>query len=63
MGAKLAGIYEAIKNEGGLTAQMRLAMLGGMPSAQAKTAPDTPELIIKFANAYKEITGKNCPIN
>lgn len=63
MGKKLEDIYEVIKNEGSLTAQMRLAMLTGMPSAQAKTAPDTPDMVKKFADAYKEITGKSCPIN
>ena len=63
MGKKLEDIYEAIKKEGGMTAQMRLAMVVGMPSEQAKAAPDTPETVKKFADAYKEITGKNCPIN
>ena len=63
MGKKLDDIYEAIKKEGGMSAQMRLAMMGGMTSAQAKTVPDTSDAVKKFANAYKEITGKNCPVN
>jgi hypothetical protein len=56
-------IYEAIKKDGDLAAQMRLAMKTGLASQKAKEAPDSPENIQKFKEAYKEITGKNCPIS
>ena len=62
MGKKLCDIFEAIKQDGGLSAQMRLAMKTGMPSQTANSAPDSPENLKKFADAYKELTGKNCPI-
>ena len=63
MGKKLADIFEDIKTEGGFAAQMRLAMLTGLTTPQAGTAPDSPEMLQKFANAYKEITGKTCLIH
>ena len=62
MGQKMLEIFELVSKEGGFTAQMRLAMLTGIPSTKAKTEPDTPENLKKFAAAYKEITSKNCPI-
>ena len=62
MGQKLTGIFDAIKNEGGLAMTMRLAMITGLTSQKASDAPDAPATIKKFADAYKEITGKNCPI-
>jgi len=62
MAQKLTGIYEEIKKVDGMRGQMRLAMLTGMPSTIAASAPDTPENILKFNNAYREIAGKECPI-
>ena len=62
MGQKLLDIFEAVKKEGGMAAQMRLAMSAGMASTQAATAPDSPESLKKFRDAYKEITNKNCPV-
>ena len=62
MAKKLTDIYEALKKEGGLAMTMRLAMMTSMSGPQAAMAPDSPETVKKFANAYKEITGKDCPI-
>jgi len=62
MGKKLLDIYEAIKKDGDRTAQMRLAMKTGMTSQTAKDAPDSPDNMRKFADAYKYLTGKDCPI-
>jgi len=62
MGKKMLDIYEAIKQEGGIRAQMRLAMLTGLASPQAAKADDSPEMLKKFAAAYKEITSKDCPV-
>jgi hypothetical protein len=62
MGEKLFSIFEEIKKESGLSAQMRLAMQTGIASPKAKEAPDSPENLKKFTTAYKEITGKNCLI-
>ncbi|HRU06716.1 MAG TPA: hypothetical protein P5137_13190 [Candidatus Brocadiia bacterium] len=63
MGAKLAKFFDLAKAEGGLPTQMRLAMKTGVASAQAATAPDSPDNIAKFQKAYKEITGKDAGIN
>lgn len=63
MAKKLTDIYNAAKQEGGLATTMRMAMLTGIPSVQAATMPDSPDLVKKFADVYKELTGKICPIN
>ncbi|MCL2071026.1 MAG: hypothetical protein FWH07_02195 [Oscillospiraceae bacterium] len=63
MARKLTAIYESAKKAGGLSATMRMAMLTGMASQQAADAPDSPENLAKFAKAYKEVTGKSCPIS
>jgi hypothetical protein len=61
MGQKLAQIYEFVKQNGGLQAQMRLAMKTGLSSDKAGAAPDDPATIAKFKAAVKEITGKDAP--
>jgi hypothetical protein len=58
MGQKLAKAYQLAKENGGLAAQMRLAMKGGMAEDKAVTAPDSPELVKKFEAALSEILGK-----
>jgi len=63
MGAKLLKYYDAIKNEAGFQAQMRLAMKTGAASPKAAVLPDSPENLQKFKAAYKEITGKDITIN
>lgn len=62
MGAKLTNIYTVIKQDGGMRAQMRLAMMMGLPSQMAANVPDTPELLEKFRRAYRDITAKECPV-
>ncbi|GHV41686.1 hypothetical protein AGMMS49546_18130 [Spirochaetia bacterium] len=62
MGVKLAGVYAAIKADGGMRAQMRLAMMMGLPSQMAANVPDTRELLEKFSRAYQDITAKECPV-
>ena len=62
MGQKLTAVYDAIKAEGGMQLQMRLAMMTGLASAKAAEAPDSPENIEKFKAAFKEITGKDAPV-
>ena len=63
MGQKLLKYYDTIKNDGGFQAQMRLAMKTCIPSTKAGDAPDSPENLLKFKAAYKEITGKEALIN
>lgn len=62
MGQKLMKCYEFVGQQGGMQAQMRLAMKTGCPSTKAVNTPDTPDLVAKFKAAVKEITGKDAPI-
>lgn len=62
MGKKLQDIYSEVKLNGGLQAQMRLAIMTSIPSAKAQTEPDSDGNLKNFQNAFKEITGKDCPI-
>jgi hypothetical protein len=61
MGAILKEIYSSIKQESGMRAQMRLAMITGLPSQMAAEAGETEELVEQFRKAYREITLKECP--
>ncbi|WP_010257703.1 hypothetical protein [Treponema primitia] len=63
MGVKLTSIYTAIKQDGGMRAQMRLAMTMGLPSQMAANVPDTQEMLEKFRRAYRDITAKECPVS
>jgi len=63
VGQKLLKFYEILRTEGGMPVQMRLAIRTNMPSPAAEKAPDSPENILKFKEAFKEITGKDAPIN
>jgi hypothetical protein len=62
MAAKIVAVYDAIEKELGLAGKMRLAVMTGVPSMKAEGAPDSPEIMAKFAAAFKEITKKECPI-
>jgi len=62
MGQKLLMCYDIAKQEGGMQAQMRLAMMTGIASPKAADAPDSPDNLDKFRNALKEITGKTPPV-
>lgn len=63
MGAKLVKFFELIKAEGGMMAQMRLAMKTQVSSETASSTPDSPDKIAVFKAAFKDITGKDAPIN
>jgi hypothetical protein len=63
MGQKLVKIYDLMKAEQGLQGQMRLAMKTGVSGPKAGTEPDSPENLAKFKAVFKEITGKDAPIN
>lgn len=58
MGKILVSFYEEIKKEGGLPAQMRLAMATSLSQQQCETMPDSRDNIERFTRAYKSITGK-----
>lgn len=63
MGKVLVSFYEEIKKEGGLPAQMRLAMATSMSQQQCEGLPDSRDNIDRFHRAYKAITGKRANIN
>lgn len=56
MGAKLQSYFEIAKKNGGLTAQMKLAMLTKMSPAKAKDAPDNEANIKIFEEAMKKLS-------
>ncbi len=62
MGAKLVKFFELAKEEGGLSAQMRLAMATGISTVKASSEPDSPEILAKFKSAFKEVTGKEAGV-
>jgi hypothetical protein len=55
MGMILASYFEKAKASGGLTAQVKLAMLTKMSLANATKAPDSAENIKLFEEAIKQI--------
>jgi hypothetical protein len=61
MGEKLLQYYKYIEDNEGIFGKIRLAQLTCIPSARAATEVDTPEIIERFKNAIKKITGKPAP--
>jgi len=61
MGVALQKLYDFVGREGGTVLRMRLAMKTGLSSEKAAAAADTPELLEKFRQAVREITGKEPP--
>ncbi|MGE5472796.1 MAG: hypothetical protein ACM3UU_01095 [Ignavibacteriales bacterium] len=53
MGQKLVEMYAEAKKLGGLTAQIRLAILTSTASPKAVEIPDSPENIEKFIKAME----------
>jgi hypothetical protein len=61
MGQILLRYYKYIEENEGIFGKIRLAQLTHIPSSRAATEVDTPEIIERFKNAIKEITGKPAP--
>jgi len=55
MGAKLAAYFEKAKQQGGLNAQLKLAMLTKLSQKMARETPDSPENIKKFEEAMAKL--------
>lgn len=55
MGEKLLQYYEKAKSLGGIKAQMRMAVITRISSVKAKELPDSPENLVTFQEALKEI--------
>lgn len=55
MGQQLVSFYEQAGQLGGMKAKMRMAMITKVPSAQASTAPDSPENVKAFEQAMNEL--------
>lgn len=62
MGQKLLEIYKKISEVGSALARIELAIKTKLPTGEAAIAPDSQENIEKLRAAFKEITGKECPI-
>ncbi|HEY3281602.1 MAG TPA: hypothetical protein VGN26_04960 [Armatimonadota bacterium] len=52
-------LYDLVKDNEGLVAQMRVAMVSGLPTPKAAEAPDSPENVAKLKAAIKQVTGKD----
>ena len=55
MGDRLMKYYEDAKKLGGMKAQMRLAVLTGVPSTKAGGEPDSSENVQKFEKGMQEL--------
>lgn len=55
MGERLVKAYEFAREQGGVTAQMKLSIKTLMPIKQAAKEPDTEENILKTRRALQEI--------
>ena len=55
MGLQLTNFYDQAKEMGGMKAQMRLAILTGVPSSKAGDADDSPDKVSKFQTAMQEL--------
>jgi hypothetical protein len=55
MGAKLTEYFEKAKQKGGIGAQVKFAMIVKMSQNQAKDAPDSPEAIKAFEEAFGKL--------
>ena len=55
MGQQLSSFYDQAKDMGGMKAQMRLAILTGVPSTKASDTEDTSDNVGKFQSAMQEL--------
>ncbi|NQT74452.1 MAG: hypothetical protein HQ553_17065 [Chloroflexi bacterium] len=55
MGTKLEEYFDKVKEKGGLSAQIKLAMITKMARKSAATQPDSAENIAIFEDAMKQI--------
>jgi hypothetical protein len=55
MGSKLVSYFDKAKEKGGLSAQVKLAMLTKMSSATAMAAPDSSDNIKLFDDALAKL--------
>lgn len=61
MAQKLVKLYDFVQTHGGTPAKMRVAMKTLVPSNKAQETPDSPELIEKFRQVIREVTGLEAP--
>ena len=59
MGAKLLSYYEFAKAKGGIQLQVKLSMKTCLTQAKVANEPDSPELVKKFYEALRELTGND----
>jgi hypothetical protein len=61
MAEKLLRYYKYMQDKEGFSGKVKLAQLTHIPSVQAAVEPDTPEVIERFKEAIKKITGNPAP--
>ena len=61
MADRLMKYYQYVSEQAGLTGKVKLAQMTKIPSTRAALEADTQDVIQKFQNAIKEITGKAAP--
>ena len=61
MAEKLMRYYQYVDEEVGLAGKLKLAQLTKTPSTLAATHPDSEEILQRFQEAVKGITGKEAP--
>lgn len=62
MAETLTRFYEMVERHGGLASKLRLAMVTGMPALLAAAEPDSPDVVARFREAVREITGRDPPV-
>ncbi|MBA4368053.1 MAG: hypothetical protein C0403_10510 [Desulfobacterium sp.] len=63
MGDKLLKYFEFAKQRGGISMQIKLAMLTQISSPKAKIAPDSPELMKLFQESLVKLVGNDPAIH
>ena len=57
MAERLMRYYQYVADKAGVLGKTKLAISTKTPSTKAALEPDTPEMIRKFKDAVREITG------
>lgn len=53
--------YQYVSERAGAVGRTKVAMITKVPSTKAAMEPDTPEMITKFKDAVRQVTGSAPP--
>jgi hypothetical protein len=62
MAERLIKYYKYMADTGGLELKMKLVSVTKVPSTIAAQVPDSPEILDRFQQAIRQLTGKPAPI-